>query len=303
MIGPLGLLWYLPVAVWAGTGTGLLYASRGARPTTVLRLAAAFLALWALLATTLLAWVLANGDWAAILGLLRNPSIFFDARYGGLWLVGALGAFAVFVAAFMLNQIVGRGLLVLHRSRPIDWPAGLPPPVEPISLRVIESRRLEAFSFTLLEPTRSHLLERREIILVSRGLLRALTTVELEAVIAHELAHIEGLDSRYLTFFRTLARMMRWDPLLAYLARSLTRHEEFHADRLAVDATRRPLALARALYKASRGNSIPASRAASSLLGTGGRAGQREVAERIGRLVVMAESGDYPEDGSARPAP
>ncbi|MFZ0892273.1 MAG: M56 family metallopeptidase [Thermoplasmata archaeon] len=303
MIGPLVLLWYMPVAVWAAIGTGLLYASRGARPTTVLRLAAAFLALWALLATTLLVWVLANGSWVAILGLLRNPSVFFDPRYGGLWLVGALGAFAVFATAFVLNQGVGRGLLLLYRSRPIAWPRGLPPPVEPISLRVIESRRLEAFSFTLLEPTHSHLFERREIILVSRGLLRALSPVELEAVIAHELAHIEGLDSRYLTFFRTMARMMRWDPVLAYLARSLTRHEEFHADRLAVDATRRPLALARALYKASRAVSLPASRTAPSLLGVGGRAGQREVAERIRRLVVMAESGDYPEDGSAGPAP
>ncbi|MFZ1023252.1 MAG: M56 family metallopeptidase [Thermoplasmata archaeon] len=303
MIGPLVLLWYMPVAVWAATGTGLLYASRSARPTIVLRLAAAFLALWALLATTLLVWVLANGNWIAILGLLQNPSVFFEPRYSGIWIVGALGAFAVFATAFVLNQVVGRGFLLLYRSRPIAWPRGLPPPVEPISLLVIESRRLEAFSFTLLEPTRAHLFERREIILVSRGLLRALSPVELEAVIAHELAHIEGLDSRYLTFFRTLARMMRWDPVLAYLARSLTRHEEFQADRLAVDVTRRPLALARALYKASRAASLPASRAVPSLLGAGGRAGQREVAERIRRLVVMAESGDYPEDASAGPAP
>jgi Zn-dependent protease with chaperone function len=303
MLGPLDLLWYMPVAVWAATGAGLVYACRGARPTTVLRLAAAFLALWALLATTLLVWVLANGDGVAILGLLQNPAVFFAPRYGVLWLVGAVGAFAVLATAFLLNQVVGRGLLLVYRSRPIAWPRGLPPPIEPIRLLVIESPRLEAFSFTLLAPTRARLFQRREIILVSRGLLRALTPVELEAVIAHELAHIEGLDSRYLTFFRTLARMMRWDPVLAYLARSLTRHEEIHADRLAVDVTRRPLALARALYKASRARSIPASRAVPGLLGAGGRAGQREVAERIRRLVGMAESGDYPEDGSAGPAP
>jgi Zn-dependent protease with chaperone function len=303
MTEPLVLLWYTPLAVWVGTGAGLIWASRGSSPVTVLRLATAFLALWALLVTTLLVWVLTNGDWAAILGLLKNPGMFFEPRFWGLWIIGAVGAFAVFATAFVVNQLAGRGFLLVFRPQPISWPCRLPPPVEPISLLVFESRHLQAFSFTLLEPRIGQLFRRREIILVSEGLREALSPVEFEAVIAHELAHVEGLDSRYLTFFRTLARLMRWDPVLAYLARSLTRHEEFYADRLAVDATRRPLALARALYKASRGALAPARRPVSSLLGTGGTGGQREVAERIRRLVVLAESGDYPEDAGAGPEP
>ena len=92
-------------------------------------------------------------------------------------------------------------------------------------------------------------------------------------MIAHELAHVEGLDSRYLTFFRTLARMMRWDPVLAFLAHSLTRHEEFLADRLAVDVTRRPLAMARALYKVSRSGGLPALAPGTNLIGASGARG------------------------------
>ncbi len=303
MIGPLVLLWYAPLAGLAATGVGLVCASRWSRSALILRLATVFLALWATLATTLLVWVLANGGWTAILGLLQNPGVFFDPRYWGLWVIGAVGAFAVFAIAFFLNQLVGRGFLLLLRPRPMAWPARVPPPVDPITLLRFDSPHLEAFSFTLLEPHGSQLFHRHEIILLSNGLLQALTPLEIEAVIAHELAHVEGLDSRYLTFFRTLARMMRWDPVLAFLAHSLTRHEEFLADRLAVDVTRRPLAMARALYKVSRSGGPPALAPGTNLIGASGARGRREVAERIRRLVTLAESGDYPEDAGAGPEP
>jgi Zn-dependent protease with chaperone function len=293
--GPLVVLWYTPLIVWAAAGAALVYASRASSPTVVLRLATVFLAFWALLATTLLVWVLANGDGRAILGLLQNPGLLFEPRDWQLWVIGGAGAFLIFFVAFALNQLAGRGMLILFRLREIDWPARLPPPVEPVRLLEYESPRLEAFSFTLLRPSRGHFFRREDFILVSQGLLHALSPIEMEAVIAHELAHIEDLDSRYLTFFRTLARMMRWDPVLASLARFLTRHEEFRADRSAVDATRQPLALARALFKASQGNSPALSLAASSLLGVGGTVGLHDVAERIRRLMIMAEWGDYPE--------
>jgi Zn-dependent protease with chaperone function len=126
-------------------------------------------------------------------------------------------------------------------------------------------------------------------------LISELTSREWEAVLAHEVGHLRELDGRYLTFFRTLSRMMRWDPMLAYFAESLTRREEYRADLDAVELTRRPRAMARALYKAAflapaRGNGLP------GLLGVGGPRGRRQAVERIRRLVALAESGRFPEE-------
>jgi Zn-dependent protease with chaperone function len=295
MASPLVLALYVPVAVWVATGIGLLYAFRRSAPPVVLRLAATFLALWALLATTTLVWVLTHGGWGAIAALARNPESLFAPGTSTLWVEGAVGAFLVFALAFLLNQVVGRGLMRLLRPEARAWPGDLPKPRDRISFLVFPSPRPEAFSFTLLETGRYLSVHRREIVLMSDGLEQRLAPEEVEAVVAHELGHIRGLDSRYLTFLRTLSRMMRWDPLLAYLAYTLTRREEFRADEEAARLTRRPLALARALYKtmesAPGGPSMPG----DAFLGGSGDRARREAVERIQRLVAMAESGRYPE--------
>jgi Zn-dependent protease with chaperone function len=294
---------YLPVAVWVLTAVGLLFALRRSAPPVVLRLAATFLALWALLATTTLIFVLSNGGWAAILLLAHSPDRIFQARWGLLWAEGAAGAFLVFGVAFALNQLVGRGFLHHLQPRPLPWPARLPRPSERTTLLVFGSDVPEAFSFTLIEAGEAghRRPRRREVILLSRGLLSALTEEEREAAVAHELGHIRGLDSRYLTFLRTLSRMMRWDPMLAYLAYTLTRREEFRADDEAVRLTGRPLALARALYKvAGLGEPAPVS-GAVGFLGSLGDRSRSETLERIRRLVALADSGAFPEEPRATP--
>lgn len=293
MFPPLVGLLYAPVVVWVGTGLGLLVAFRRSAPTVVLRLASVFLATWALLATTTLAWVLANGGAVAVLALLRSPLLLFEPRYAGLWVAGALGALAILALAFTLNQLVGRGFLRLLRPVPLAWPEGIPRPAATTSLLAFDSARAEAFSFTILEigAGRRRPVGRHEIVLLSRPLLSRLTADEVEAAVAHEIGHVRGLDGRYLTFLRTLARMMRWDPMIAYLARSLTRREEYRADDEAVKLTGRPLSLARAIFKVStldEGGTVPAF--AAGFLGSGGRASRRETLERIQRLVRMAES-------------
>jgi Zn-dependent protease with chaperone function len=285
----------LPILLWAGVGAGLLVAYRRSTSPTVFRLAAVFLATWALFATTVLVWVLTNGGGAAVLRLIGAPLLLFDPRFLLVWLLGAVGAFAVFLTAFVISQAVGRGFLRLFTTREIAWPARLRTPTTATSLLVFPSPRAEAFAFTLLEFGRPSGLRRRDVVLLSDGLLDHLSGAETEAVVAHELGHLRELDGRYLTFFRTLARMMRWDPVLAYLADSLTRREEYRADLDAVELTGRPRALARALYKASRLTPGRAYRR-PALLGVGGRRGRRETIERIRRLVALAESGRYPED-------
>jgi Zn-dependent protease with chaperone function len=288
-------LLYVPVVVWIATGIGLLVAYRKSTPRLVLRLAAGFLALWAVLATTVLVWVLLNGGMGAVLALLHSPLLLFQSRWLLVWLTGAIGALMVFTAAFALNQLVGHGLLKVLPTEPVEWPADLPAPERPTSLLEFESPAAEAFSFTLLEPGlgEGRAPYRRDVILVSRGLRSLLDPEELDAVVAHELGHIRGLDSRYLTFLRTFAQMMRWDPLLAYLARSLTTREEYRADLDAARMTQQPMALARALYKAMTMFPPASARQFPGFLRISGRRGHREAYERIRRLLELAESGAF----------
>jgi len=286
---------YSPVVVWAGLGVALAMAYRRSASSTLFRLAAVFLGVWALFATTAAIYVLANGGWSAFVGLVRYPLRLVGPTSTGIWVAGALGAFLVFSVAFVLSQAVGRGFLRLFPSRELPWPERLPVPPTATSLRVFQSADGAAFAFTLLERGGAHWARPRDVIMISEGLLSRLEPREWEAVLAHELGHLRELDGRYLTFFRTLSRMMRWDPVLAVFAASLTRREEFRADLDAVEVTRRPRALARALFKAasltpSVGGSLP------GLLGVGGRRGRRQAVERIRRLVALAESGRYPEE-------
>ncbi len=289
------LLLAVPVVLWAALGLSLALTYRRSGSSTVFRLTALFLGTWALFATTALAWVLANGGWSALVRLAGSPVLLFEPRSADIWVAGAFGTFLVFLVAFLLSQTVGRGFLRLFPSRELPWPEGLPAPTTATSLRAFRSETGGAFAFTLLERGGPRWVRRRDVIMVSDRLLSELESREWEAVLAHEVGHLRELDGRYLTFFRTLSRLMRWDPILAYFATSLTRREEYRADLDAVELTRRPRAMARALYKATflapaAGSSLP------GLLGVGGPRGRRQAVERIRRLVALAESGRFPEE-------
>jgi Zn-dependent protease with chaperone function len=292
-----GLLYLLALG-WAALGVGLLVAFRRSTSTIVFRLAAAFLGLWAFVATTGLVWVVANGGWSGMLRLAASPLTIADPSFALLWVFGAVGAFAIFLTAFLLSQAVGRGYLAVERPRALDWPQRLRPPRTPTDLLAYASPRIEAFSFTLVEPGGRRGVRRRNVILLSDGLRAALDSSEVETVVAHELGHLNELDGRYLTFFRTLARLVRWDPILAYLADRLTEREEFRADLDAVEVTGHPRALARALFKAGGLGGGPPSNV-PGFLGAGGARGQRQAVERIRRLVALAESGRFPEEPGA----
>jgi len=285
----------IPLLAGAAAGVALALTFRRPRSATVFRLSALLLGAWSLLATTAFVWVLVRGGVRAAETLARSPAALFAPGTLGIWALGAVGAFLVFFAAFVLCQAVGRSFLHLLQPRPLPWPQRLPVPSTPTRLMSFSSSKPDAFTFTLLRPSLRSGWRREEVILVSDGLVDQLSTDEWEAVVAHELGHVRELDGRYLTFFRTFARMMRWDPILALLADSLTRREEFRADADAVALTGRPRALARAIYKASR--TLPASpRSLAGLLGPGGMRGRRQAAERIRRLVELAESGGFDEE-------
>ena len=285
----------LPLFLWVALAIALVIAFLRAGATTIFRLTALFLGLWAILATTALAFVLEDGGWSAVVVLAESPGRLLEPRMVGVWVAGILGAFAVFLVAFVLSQTVGRGFLRLFPSRELSWPAALPRPVRPVGVRAFCSPSGGAFAFTLLERGGPRGVRARDVIMVSDRLLSELEPREWEAVLAHELGHLRELDGRYLTFFRTLSRMMRWDPILAFFASSLTHREEYRADLDAVELTHRPRTLARALFKAASleptvGGSLP------GLLGVGGRRGRQQAMDRIRRLVALAESGRFPED-------
>ncbi len=87
------------------------------------------------------------------------------------------------------------------------------------------------------------------VVVVARSLLRLLTSEELSAVLAHELAHIKNGDS----FLKTLAvvyrRFLPIDPLLRLLEPAIHREREFLADEVSARVTGHPLRLASALIK------------------------------------------------------
>jgi Zn-dependent protease with chaperone function len=289
-----GLGAYAPIAFLLAAGTALAWVLYRSGSITVFRLTVLLLAGWAVVVTTALIWVIDGGGISAVERLWRTPGAFFAPSAARVWAFGAVGAFVVFLTAFLLSQLVGRGLLVVLGPRPIPWPERIPVPATPTRLLAYPSERPDALMFTLLVPSLARRWRREDVILVSERLLEVLTAEEWQAVVAHELGHLRELDGRYLTFLRTFARMMRWDPVLAVIAASLTRREEFQADLDAVDLTGRPRALARAIYKASR---LAPGRpgAFAGLLGPGGRRGRQQAVERIQRLVALADSGRYPE--------
>jgi Zn-dependent protease with chaperone function len=278
---------YLPVIVWAATGLGLILVGRRRGPVVLLRLSAAFFALWALLATTTLLYVIEHGGFSAITGLAAHPATLFATSAAPIWIDGAIGAGVVLFLGFTVNQLVGRAILRTLGPKPLSWPRRLPHPGTETQLGRFESDAPQAFSFTLIvrRPGRGGPIGRREVILVSEELLRLLDPAEQESVIAHELGHLTALDSRYLTYLRTCARLLRWDPVVAALASSLTREEELRADRVAVELPGRPEVLASALRKVSRNAPMVPVVFPLSLLGAGRRQRRQGTEERIRRLL------------------
>ncbi|MBI4317841.1 MAG: M56 family metallopeptidase [Chloroflexi bacterium] len=124
---------------------------------------------------------------------------------------------------------------------------------------------------------------RQPTIVLSRWLIERLEHREVEAVLAHELAHLAQRD--YLTRWlgRLLRDMMVYLPGAWYALRVLEADEELVADALAVEATNRPLAMARALGKIWRGSTQTQPLAIAGLPGYAGNATLLE--ERLSRLL------------------
>ncbi|MFQ5891470.1 MAG: M48 family metallopeptidase [Candidatus Methanofastidiosia archaeon] len=88
-------------------------------------------------------------------------------------------------------------------------------------------------------------------LIVTDGLL-SLHEDEVEAVVAHEFAHMLSHDSFLKSLTSSLSKLFFFDPLLKYLNNQLILQREFMADERSVKITKKPLNLASALQKLYR---------------------------------------------------
>lgn len=89
----------------------------------------------------------------------------------------------------------------------------------------------------------------RPEIVLSKGVLDAVDVEELEAIVAHELAHVSRFDSltNWLTVF--LRDVIFFVPVSYWIFNQYTEQKEMAADDLTIELTHKPLAFAQALIK------------------------------------------------------
>jgi|GEM_PF-2077121 Zn-dependent protease with chaperone function len=146
-----------------------------------------------------------------------------------------------------------------------------------IEVLVVEDAEANAHSMALARPSLLSPKLGKEVLVIKRPLVDVLDDDELEAVLAHEFAHIEELDARFRPYFEVLALVYFFDPVVQVTRRFMRRLQEYGADDRAVEVTGNPKALGRALVKVAEYES------------DGGR--RFEIKERAQRLA------QHPTDG------
>jgi Zn-dependent protease with chaperone function len=91
--------------------------------------------------------------------------------------------------------------------------------------------------------------KRRKIVAVSPQMARSMSSVEVEAVIAHELSHLKNNDSKEKGLARLAKLAFAFDPGVHLAEAAVHRERELLADQSSVKYTQKPLALASALLK------------------------------------------------------
>src|SRR5438046_7532712 len=91
---------------------------------------------------------------------------------------------------------------------------------------------------------------------VSPELVASLTPDEAEAVVAHELSHIKNGDSTAKGLARLARAAFPFDPVLRLVEAAVHRERELWADRVSVEFTGKPPALASAIVKANSESNV-----------------------------------------------
>ena len=134
----------------------------------------------------------------------------------------------------------------------------------------------------------------KPLVVMSESLLSLLKKDEVEAVMAHELAHIKNSDTALKALVTAYRTALPLDPIVRLVEAAYHREREMVADETAAKATKRPLALASALlkiYEAFPKSKLPAY-GTLSILGAGSTLMSRHppIRQRINLLIRLAES-------------
>lgn len=165
-----------------------------------------------------------------------------------------IAVFAVLASGIMLARRLAGAIAVRRlslRCSPLDETQR--PGVGGIMARLARAAGLERVPEVMLLPAGVEgafaVGGRRGRVLVSRALLRRVDDEELEATLAHEVAHLEACDSRVLFGAGLLRDLVAWNPLAHISYRRLVLDRELEADRRAAAMTGAPLAVASSLLK------------------------------------------------------
>ena len=127
----------------------------------------------------------------------------------------------------------------------------------------------------------------RPTIVAARGIVERLEPDQLQAAIAHELAHMQRRDVWHSWALLALRAAQWFNPVAQVLGRRAVQETEWEADRVAAAVTGRPLSIARALVTSVRGRD-------TEFLGLLGRSRISAVEARCRRLVTMHRGADHP---------
>ncbi len=190
------------------------------------------------------------------------------------WLVG--------VAVLSLRLLLGLVGVQRWRRRLVPLPEGLQGRVAGLSERLGMRRRVGVFvSLRALQAMAVGCL--RPIVLVPAALLAQMSPEMLEAVIAHELAHVRRLDLWVNVFQRVVETLLFYHPGVWWISGRLRSERELCCDELAVRATGEPLIYASALEQAGRARF--AARRPGLAAGLG--AGRKAVLARVRHVLGM----------------
>ncbi len=136
---------------------------------------------------------------------------------------------------------------------------------------------------------------------ISEGTINMLDSEELEAVIAHELAHITGQGYRIAQISLILRFLMFYNPVALFIFRRIVNDNEKYCDDIAVHATGKRLALASGLLRVSwqtdafgKLSGAGRSRITPRISALEYRFHKALIKERVERLVHPDKTGDLP---------
>jgi Zn-dependent protease with chaperone function len=135
---------------------------------------------------------------------------------------------------------------------------------------------------------------KKPVIVMSEKLLSLLKKDEIEAVMAHELAHVKNSDTALKAMVTAYKTALPQDPIIRLVEAAFHREREMVADETAVKTTEKPLSLASALlkiYAAFPKNGLR-SYETLSILGSGTSLLSRHpsIRQRINQLIHLAEA-------------